>query len=242
MGGEPSQVRRAGGIAQDITNHSSSQVYVVHTNDASRQRLTLLLQGAGYDVKAFPSARTFFEMAPVLVAGCVVLDISAEETSGLMVLRELKARHIKLPVIVLGNRGDPGPAVQAMKAGAVDWLEASCETEPLLVAVASAMAGVRKAMEANRTADLARRRIAEMSARERAVLAGLMAGETNKSIGRRLGISPRTVETHRAHVMEQLGAHTLPEAVLLAASAGLTASDPRVYPDGHQSRSGRPDN
>jgi PAS domain S-box-containing protein len=219
---ERSEVRRAGGIAQDVTNQGGSQVYVVDVDDTVRQRLTLLLQGVGYQVKAFASTTSFLEMAPVLAPGCIVLGIGAEETSGLATLRKLKPRQIGLPVIVLGNsNGEAGPAVQAMKAGAADWLEASCASEALLAAVASALADIRERADADRAATLARRRIMEMSDRERAVLGGLMAGDTNKTIARRLGISPRTVEIHRAHVMERLGVRTLPEAVLLVASTGL---------------------
>ena len=151
--------------------------------------------------------------------------------------RELKARRIALPVIVVGEcQGDVAMAVQAMRAGATDYLEASCSPERLLDAVASAMAGIRDTAERDRALDLARARVAAMSSREREVLGGLLAGGTNKTIARGLGISPRTVEAHRAHVMERLGARTLPEAVIVATSAGLSppATPPRspVQPPG----------
>jgi FixJ family two-component response regulator len=136
----------------------------------------------------------------------------------------VKARRIDLPIIVIGkSRGDVGLAVKAMKAGATDWLEAPCKEAELLAAVASALAGVQGTMVADRASELARTHVAEMTGRERDVLLGLVVGETNKVIARRLGISPRTVEMHRAHVMERLGARTLSEAVLLAASAGLVS-------------------
>jgi len=108
-----------------------------------------------------------------------------------------------------------------MKAGAVDFLEVPYEREALLAAVASALADIRDTAERSSVAEIARARIADMSTRERAVLEGLLAGGTNKTMARDLGISPRTVENHRAHVMERLGARTLPEAVLMAAAAGL---------------------
>ena len=132
-------------------------------------------------------------------------------------------RRIALPVIVIGAAGDVPGAVQALKAGASDWLDAGSEPAKLHAAVASVLAGIREGEESDRNAAVARTRVASMPSREREVLTGMMVGETNKSIARRLGISPRTVEIHRAHVMERLGARTLSEAVLLASTAGFVA-------------------
>jgi PAS domain S-box-containing protein len=218
---EQGRVRRSGGIAQDITRHDGSVVYVVDANDTSRQHLVLLLQGAGYDVKAFASARTFLDMASALMAGCVVLDVGSPAAGEMTIPHELKARGVLLPVIVVGAANNVGLAVQAMKTGASDWLEKPYGTPELLASVASAMAAIREVTEADFTERQAQARIAGMSSRETAVLHGLLAGGTNKTIARDLGISPRTVELHRAHVMERLGARTLPEAVLIAAAAGL---------------------
>ncbi|MGG5890897.1 LuxR C-terminal-related transcriptional regulator, partial [Falsiroseomonas sp. HC035] len=215
------RVRRSGGIAQDITRHEGSVVYVVDADDASRQDLVLLLQGAGYDVKAFASARTFLGMASALMAGCVVLDAGSPAAGEIMLPQQLKARGIALPVIVVGAANDVGLAVRAMKTGASDWLGKPYGTSEMLASVASAMAAIRGATEADSALRQAQARIAGMSPREREVLQGLLAGGTNKTIARTLGISPRTVELHRAHVMERLGARTLPEAVLIAAAAGL---------------------
>jgi FixJ family two-component response regulator len=217
-------VSRIGGVAADITKPADIQVYVLNPDDSYRDRVSLLLQKSGYGVKAFASSRTFLEVAPVLVPGCLILDGPGSETKGLRIVSELKARRIDLPIIVIGkSRGDVGLAVKAMKAGATDWLEAPCKEAELLAAVASALAGVQNTMVADRASELARTHVAEMTGRERDVLLGLVVGETNKVIARRLGISPRTVEMHRAHVMERLGARTLSEAVLLAASACLVS-------------------
>ena len=218
------RVSRVGGVAADITKSADSQLYVVDTGDSSRERVSHLLQKNGYGVKAFASSRAFLDAAPVLVPGCLILDGEGSETRGLRIASELKARRIDLPIIIVGNsQGDVGFVVKAMKAGASDWLEAPCKEAELLAAVASALAGVQDAMVADHASEGARTRIAEMTSREREVLLGLVVGETNKVIARRLGISPRTVEMHRAHVMERLGARTLSEAVLLAASTGLVA-------------------
>ena len=117
-------------------------------------------------------------------------------------------------------------AVRAMKAGAADFLPAPCGDAELLAAVSDTMAEIRGSERRDHAAELARARIAGLLPRERAVLDLLLAGGTNKTIGRELGISPRTVEFHRARVMERLGARTLPEAVLAAAAAGLRPPAP----------------
>lgn len=116
---------RLGGIAQDITAHGGTRVYVVGAEGASRQRLSLLLGRAGYEVQPFDAARAFLDAAPALVPGCVVLDFATSGAMGPLVVRELKARRIGLPVVAVGeSRGDVGIAVKALKAGAIDWLEA----------------------------------------------------------------------------------------------------------------------
>lgn len=228
---EQGRVRRTGGIAQDITRHEGRFVYIVDADGGSRESLSRVLWEAGYDVRAFPSGKAFLESAPALVSGCVVLDIQQPDAGGLAVPRELKARRIGLPVVILGDAGgDVTFGVRVMKAGAVDFLPLPYRTDTLLAAVASAAADIRQTEEADHEAGRARVRMAEMSEREREVLAGILAGQTNKQIGRDIGISPRTVETHRAHVMQRLGAKTVPDAVRIAASAGVQA--PRRSGDG----------
>jgi FixJ family two-component response regulator len=221
---EQGKVQRVAGIARDVTQHDGSMVYVVDGDEDSRRELSLTLQEAGYQVKLFASARAFLEVAPVLVPGCVVLDTRAPEAGGLTIPKELKARRAGLPVIVLGEaRGNVAVGVEAMKAGAVDFLETPYRPQQLLEAVASALASIRDVAERDQTAELARTRIAALPVREREVLDGLLTGGTNKTIARDLGISPRTVEAHRARIMERLGAQSLPELVQIAMAAGLQA-------------------
>jgi FixJ family two-component response regulator len=161
-------------------------------------------------------------MAPVLAPGCVVFDVIESKDEVIQTLRRFKANRSDLPVVVLGNsRGDVIQAVAAMKAGAVDWLELPDEGDEMLAAIASALAEVGRATEVKVDTDIARASIAGMSERGRQVLEFLLAGGTNKKIARQLGLSPRTVELHRASVMKQLGVKTLPEAVLMATAAGV---------------------
>jgi FixJ family two-component response regulator len=224
MRDERGQVRRAGGVAEDLTRHEGSTVYVVDGNGGSRRQLCLLLQSVGYEVKEFAAAQGFLEVAPVLMPGCVVLDTRAPEAGGLTLPKELKARRVGLPVIVMGEaNGDVHVGVQAMKAGAVDFLDVPYRPEQLLDALAAARANIRETTERNQAAELATTSVAALSPRERDVLDGLLAGGTNKTIARELDISPRTVEAHRARIMERLGAHSLPELVQIAVAAGLQA-------------------
>jgi PAS domain S-box-containing protein len=219
---EHGAIQRIGGVARDVTQHDGSMVYVVDGNEGSRRELLLQLQEAGFQVKPFASVHAFLEVAPVLVPGCVVLDTRAPEAGGLTIPKELKARRAGLPVVVLGEaRGSVAVGVEAMKAGAVDFLEASCHPEQLLEAVASAMASIRDVAERDQAVEHIRAQVATLSVREREVLDGLLAGGTNKTIARDLGISPRTVEAHRARIMERLGAQNLPELVQIALAAGL---------------------
>ncbi|MGY2047981.1 response regulator [Methylobacterium sp. JK268] len=219
-------VRLVGGIAQDVTTDSGLRAYVVSVRDDVRRGLVEALQAGGYEVKAFASGRALLAIAGSLMPGCVVLDLA--ETGGLVVASELKAARAHLPVVALAaSAGDVGFGVRAMKAGVVDFLDEPWTPEGLLFAVRTALAEIRDAVERSRTRDDLHHRIGALSARERAVLEGLLAGGTNKTIARALGLSPRTVEIHRARVMETLGAHNLPEAVLIATAAGVRPAEQR---------------
>lgn len=217
---EDGRIRSAGGIAQDVTVDTGQRAYVVAARDDSREQLVGALQAGGYAVQAFAHDQTLLKMAGSLIPGCVVLDLEA--ASGFVTASQMKAFRAQLPVVAVGaSGGDVGFGVRAMKAGAVDFLDAPWTSELLLLAVGTALAGIRDVAERSRARDESRDRIATLSGRERAVLEGLLAGGTNKTIARTLGLSPRTVEIHRARVMETLGAHTLPEAVLIASDAGV---------------------
>ncbi|MGY2052253.1 LuxR C-terminal-related transcriptional regulator [Methylobacterium sp. JK268] len=212
--------RSAGGIAQDITTDTGLRAYVVAVEDHARRSLVGALQAAGYEVRAFGSGQALLTLKSSLIPGCVVLDL--KEDGDLVVASELKAMRKHLPVVAVGTSGgDIGFGVRVMKAGAVDFLEVPCAPEALLFAVKTALTEIHVEADRVRGNDEARARVAALSARERAVLEGLLAGGTNKTIARTLGLSPRTVEIHRARVMEALGVHNLPEAVLIATAVGV---------------------
>lgn len=216
------KIRCVGGIAQDVTRTSSSQVYIVGVEEGPALRLVSVLERAGYRAKHFASTRSFRKVAAVLQPGCALLDSRAPAGSNLSLLRQLKAQGNGISVIVIGQEAEGiTPAVEAMKAGASDYLSSESRDEVLLAAVASAMATIQDAATRGRAAETAMQRVASVSTREREVLDGLLAGGSNKSIARDLGISPRTVELHRAHLMERIGARSLREVLQIAVAAGL---------------------
>lgn len=151
-----------------------------------------------------------------------MVDIRSAESKGLLIPREIKARRNGLPVVVIGDaQGDVRFGSAAIKAGAADFMPTPYSGGQLLDMVASTLAGIRTEADSVRATLAARAHVIDMTPREREVLDGLLAGKTNKEIASDIDISPRTVEVHRAHVMQRLGAKTLPELVLMATAAGL---------------------
>jgi PAS domain S-box-containing protein len=214
-------VSRIGGIAEDFTREHRRQVYVVSTKATEARRLATLVRASGYRARTFESAATFLDIAPVLSPGCVVVDLRGSRLQGLSVPRELKARSIALPTIVLdGPAADVKSAVTAMKAGAIDYLTVTDEGS-LRGMLANAVAECRGAAQSTTRDETAAARVARLTPREREVLLHLVDGETNKMIGHGLGISPRTVELHRAQVMSRLNATNLTELLQIALGAGV---------------------
>jgi PAS domain S-box-containing protein len=221
--------RRIGGIARDITRYDERFVYLIGFEDHSRADLSRMLQDARYEVRAFHTSERFLAVAPVLRPGCVLINIETLGSSALRLPLRLRLHAESFSVIALGGAAaNTCLAVQMMKAGAADFLEFPQSHGQVCAAIASALAGLHTRDEHARKAEQARCRLAELTDRERDVFVGLLAGKTNKEIGRDFGISPRTVESHRASVMQRLGVQTLPEAVLMAAAAGFQS--PRSNP------------
>jgi PAS domain S-box-containing protein len=225
-------VTRIGGITEDVTQEDARQVYIVSTTMFEARRLATLVRGLGYHARMFESGAAFLDLAPVLAPGCVLVDLRKAKDAGLAIPRELKARSIPLPTIALDAPDAHVTAVvAAMKSGAVDYLvvqdDASLATK-LTTAIAECHAAVRPTTRDESSGA----RVARLTAREREVLVGLVDGGTNKVIAQALGISPRTVELHRAQVMNRLNASSLTELLQVALAAGIT-------PSANDSRDGR---
>ena len=196
-------------------------VHVIDDDEAMRDSLAFLLDSAGFASRTYDSALQFLSQAQDLTSGCVVTDIRMPEMSGLELVRRLTEMGIPLPVVVITGHGDVPLAVEAMKAGVVDFLEKPFDDEALLAAVRSALDSA--AMTDQRTEE--RRRfetmLAGLSPREQEVLHGVVAGKLNKIIAFELGISQRTVEVYRANVMTKTGAASLSELVRMALLASF---------------------
>lgn len=205
-------------------------VHVVDDDEAVRDLLGLLLEAAGFAVRTYGSATAFLAAASDQTAGCLVTDVRMPELDGLGLQRRLNARGLRLPVIVMTGHGDVPIAVEALKAGAADFLEKPFDDEQLLAAVRNALAaGERIHHEAAAVAAIARR-LASLTPRERDVLGKLVAGLPNKTIAYDLGCSPRTVEVHRARVMEKMGSRSLAELVRMAIAVEQAAASGKSPP------------
>jgi two-component system, LuxR family, response regulator FixJ len=194
-------------------------VHVVDDDASVRDSLALLLESAGFAVRAYDSATAFLQAASDRTAGCVLTDVQMPELNGLELQRRMGELGIRLPVIVMTGHGDVPIAVEALKAGALDFLEKPFEEAHLLEAVTGAIAvSQREHDEAAAVADIAAR-IGTLTPREREVLDRLVAGQPNKTIAYDLGSSPRTVEVHRARVMEKMAARSLADLVRMTIAA-----------------------
>jgi two-component system response regulator FixJ len=194
-------------------------VHVIDDDDAVRDSLVFLLASAKIPAAAYSSAKAFLAGFDADAAGCVVTDIRMPEMSGLELLQRLNTDGARLPVIVITGHADVPLAVEAMKLGAADFIEKPFDEDTLLAAVRQALDRHKHDGERETAQAKARALIATLSAREKQVLDGLVAGHPNKTIAFDLGISPRTVEIYRANVMTKMQAGSLSELVRMAFSA-----------------------
>jgi two-component system response regulator FixJ len=201
-------------------------IHVIDDDEAARQSLAFLLQASKLAVKTHESAKAFLENARDIKTGCIITDVRMPEMSGIDLLRRLKQLKVQVPVIVVTGHGDVPLAVEAMKIGAVEFLEKPFDGEVMLSAVRSALD--RQAQEDRRQVERAsvESRLATLSNRERDVLEGLVAGHANKRIAFDLGISPRTVEIYRANLMTKMQAASLSDLVRMALIAGILEPAP----------------
>lgn len=198
-------------------------IYVVDDDEEFRAGLVRLLRAAGYLVKAYASAGDFLLSQTDDSMGCIVLDVRMPGPSGLELQAALAERPHSLPVIFLTGHGAVPDSVRAMKAGAVDFLTKPVESNTLLAAIKTALAGEVKRRVAFRETKVLRDRYAELTPREVQVFNGVVAGKLNKQIAHDLGTTERTVKWHRAQVMEKMGASSLAELIHIAER--LTAAD-----------------
>jgi two-component system response regulator FixJ len=196
------------------------KVYIIDDDDAMRDSLEFLLGAADFDVTLFESAQHFLDALPGVDFGCVVSDVRMPGIDGIELLKRLKADRRTLPVLIMTGHGDVPLAVEAMKLGAIDFLEKPFEDDRLIgmidVALKQAESGARSEAALQ---DIAAR-IESLSQRECQVMEGLVAGLSNKMIAREYDISPRTIEVYRANVMTKMQAGSLSELVRLAMRAG----------------------
>jgi two-component system, LuxR family, response regulator FixJ len=203
---------------------STNLVHLIDDDEAVRSSLAFLLSTARIGVQTYDSAAAFLEALPDAKPGCVVTDVRMPGMSGIDLLRELKARKITMPVIVITGHGDVQLAVEAMKIGAVDFIEKPFDDDVLLAAVRAALSRSEKNAEQESERAKLIEKLNTLSNRERDVLEGLVAGKPNKIIAFDLGISPRTVEIYRANVMTKTGAGSLSDLVRMALLSGAIES------------------
>jgi two-component system, LuxR family, response regulator FixJ len=198
-----------------------AKVYVIDDDEAMRDSLNFLLDSAGFHVTLFGTALNFLDTLPGLDFGCVVSDVRMPGLDGIELLKRMKAARSTFPILIMTGHGDVPLAVEAMKLGAVDFLEKPFEDDRLIGMIEAAVRQGEPAAKSEAvTLDIATR-IASLSPRERQVMEGLIAGLSNKLIARDYDISPRTIEVYRANVMTKMQANSLSELVRLAMRAGM---------------------
>jgi two-component system response regulator FixJ len=200
---------------------TKGHVYVIDDDAAMRDSLNFLLDSSGFGVTLFDDALAFLDALPGLTFGCVVSDVRMPGLDGIELLKRMKAQQSPLPILIMTGHGDVPLAVEAMKLGAVDFLEKPFEDDRLITMIESAIRRAEPAAKNEAIAQDVAARVASLSPRERQVMEGLIAGLSNKLIAREYDISPRTIEVYRANVMTKMQASSLSELVRLAMRAGM---------------------
>ncbi len=200
---------------------AEQKVFVVDDDPIVRDSLRALIEAAGFKVDDFSSAGDFLDSIEDNAVGCLVTDIRMPGMDGLALQEEIIKRKIRMPVIVITGHGDVSLAVRAMKAGALDFVEKPFDDDVLLASIERGLNIATEAQEHALSVEVAKERLALLTARERQVLNLLIIGHANKVIAHELQISPRTVEVHRGRVMEKMGVRNLSGLIRAALAAGL---------------------
>lgn len=190
-------------------------IHLVDDEEVLRRSLTFLLVSAGFAVRAHSCAKAFLDILPLSGRNCLVTDLCMPDVNGIELLHRLRRFSVDVPAIVITGQGDIAAAVQAMKAGASDFLEKPLREEALVAAINLAM-GQRRPGSAIADSESVAARVRQLTDREHQVLTGVLDGLQNKMIAYHLGISSRTVEVHRANVMAKMGARNLAELMRMA--------------------------
>lgn len=201
-------------------------VHIVDDEEAVRNSLVFLLASSGLAARAHSSASAFLEVAPSLKSGCLITDLRMPDMDGVELLRRLREIDALLPAIVITGHGDVQMAVEAMKNGALDFIEKPFSDAVLLESIRRVVDLAATQARSEAAIDAIRERLASLSDRESQVLQGVVAGQPNKTIAYELGISPRTVEVYRAGLMAKMQARSLPELVRMVMDAGGTVPPP----------------
>ncbi len=202
-----------------MTDADLPLVHLVDDDGAIRRSAGFMLKTSGYQVRSYESGVELLKCLGELSQGCILLDIRMPGMDGLEVQQALRDKGVTLPVIIMTGHGDVTLAVRAMKAGAIDFIEKPFEKATLLDAIEQ---GIKRLRDVEKGHDLAKDatvRLGALTPRERDVLGGLAQGLPNKTIAYDLGISPRTVEIHRANLMAKLDVRSLSEALRIAFAA-----------------------
>lgn len=202
----------------------SSIVYVVDDDDSMRSAVSKLLRSVGYQVQAFPSATDFLAAPMPDARSCLILDVRLKGQSGLALQEQFAASQMRIPIIFMTAHGDIAMSVKAMKAGAMDFLAKPFRDQDMLDAVESALARDEARRERDRSEAELRLRYAELTPREKEVMAYVVRGLLNKQIAAELSLSEITVKIHRAQAMRKMGARSLADFVLKAEALGVVAS------------------
>lgn len=196
-------------------------VFLVDDDEAIRHSASFMLRHAGFLVKTYPDGLSFLDHVSKDQNGCILLDVRMPGMDGLAVQSALNQRGINMPVIILTGHGDVPVAVEAMKGGAIEFLEKPYEKQALVGAIENAFNLLDNQTADDKRCGDAKAKLTSLTPRETEVLECLVSGLTNKGIAQALSISPRTVEIHRAHMMEKLEADSLSSALRLAFLAGI---------------------
>jgi FixJ family two-component response regulator len=201
--------------------HPAATVFVIDDDVSVRESLEAMIALAGWPVATFESAQSFLDQARAPGLGCLVLDVSLPDLTGLELQQRLASDEIELPIIFITGHGDVPMSVRAMKAGAVEFLTKPIDDDALLRAIDDAVAKCKSAFEGQLDLRTLRQDFAMLSKREREVMALVTSGFLIKQVGAKLGISEITVKAHRGHLMRKMKAHSFAELVNMAARLGL---------------------